>query len=233
VYAANQESLRLVNVSTSMEDVLSVIRPSTTQWIRIPGGESHWISVSPEYGVKVVMDRQERQWGWADREDPTSLIHLERNPPGNSSLTNVHKVGDVYVAELPGADYASVDTSGDKIPCQATARGGSIDVTCSNDEPGVLTVNENDYSGWAVWRDGERAPLIAGPHLSTDAPAGQHRFEFRYRPWDVPLGVWLTLIGIALSVWLWRTRSEYRFFDGPPREEEGAGGESGHAIEGR
>jgi hypothetical protein len=47
--------------------------------------------------------------------------------------------------------------------------------------------------------------LNAGTWLSVAAPAGTHHYEFRYRPWDVPVGAGLTLIGLALAVWVWRT----------------------------
>jgi hypothetical protein len=40
--------------------------------------------------------------------------------------------------------------------------------------------------------------------LATFAPAGQHTFTFRYRPWDVPLGALLTLVGFAAALLAWQ-----------------------------
>ena len=54
-----------------------------------------------------------------------------------------------------------------------------------------------------MWRDGERVELKDQSWLQVEAPAGQHDYEFRYLPWDVPLGILLTLVGIGLCGWMW------------------------------
>jgi hypothetical protein len=43
-----------------------------------------------------------------------------------------------------------------------------------------------------------------GDWLATQAPAGDHAYQFRYRPWDAVLGTVLTLVGVVLAVILWR-----------------------------
>ena len=98
-----------------------------------------------------------------------------------------------------------MDTGDRQIPCRATALGGNIDVVCLTTEPGTLVVQENQWTGWRAWRDGERIPLEHGPWLEVEAPLGEHEYEFRYRPWDVVLGIVLTVVGIVLAVWLWVT----------------------------
>jgi len=61
-------------------------------------------------------------------------------------------------------------------------------------------VRENRSSGWQAWRDGVPAPIQAtDAWLPVPAPVGAHRYRFRYQPWDVPLGLLLTLLGVDTS----------------------------------
>ena len=69
----------------------------------------------------------------------------------------------------------------------------------------VLVVKENTWTGWYAWIDGQRTQLLGDQWLEVDAPAGKHTFEFRYLPWDVPVGLALFAAGVAISIWLWRT----------------------------
>jgi hypothetical protein len=81
--------------------------------------------------------------------------------------------------------------------------GGYIDVECDSEAAGTLVVYEYSWSGWTARRDGQALMLGPGPWLNVFAPAGTHHYEFRYRPWDVPLGLVLSLAGMVLCVWLW------------------------------
>ncbi len=74
--------------------------------------------------------------------------------------------------------------------------------------PGTLTVKENSWSGWRAAVDGNRAALEPGRWLSVELPAGTHTVTFRYRPWDVPLGIGLCLTGIGSAIYFWRKRDE-------------------------
>lgn len=56
--------------------------------------------------------------------------------------------------------------------------------------------------------DGEPVSLVGEQWLEVEAPAGEHIYEFRYLPWDVPLGLALSFLGIILCVWLWFLHSE-------------------------
>ena len=53
--------------------------------------------------------------------------------------------------------------------------------------------------------DGERTQLLGKDWLSLEAPAGGHSFQFRYQPWDVIIGIFLSLIGALLSIYFWRS----------------------------
>jgi uncharacterized membrane protein YfhO len=51
--------------------------------------------------------------------------------------------------------------------------------------------------------DGEPASLRGDRWLGVNLPAGAHTVEFRYQPWDVPLGLVLSLAGMLLAVHEW------------------------------
>jgi uncharacterized membrane protein YfhO len=70
-------------------------------------------------------------------------------------------------------------------------------------DAGKLVVKENTWTGWKAWVDGERVPLIGEQWLEVNAPAGEHTYLFRYRPWDVPLGIALSIVGVIMCVYLW------------------------------
>jgi hypothetical protein len=63
---------------------------------------------------------------------------------------------------------------------------------------GTLIVQENNWSGWYASRDNQPIELSADQWLTVSAPAGPHHYEFRYRPWDVAVGLLLSAIGLGL-----------------------------------
>jgi hypothetical protein len=42
---------------------------------------------------------------------------------------------------------------------------------------------------------------LDGNWLALAVPHGSHTIQFRYRPWDVPLGMALSLIGWGMAGW--------------------------------
>ncbi len=122
----------------------------------------------------------------------------------------------LYRFLFPDRSYAQVKMGAEGIPCQAHAEGGNIDVDCTADASGQLVVLENAWPGWVVRRDGIRVTLGAGPWLTVQAPSGEHHYSFRYRPWDVPAGGILSLLGIGLSIGLWFGKPGRPKPPGPP-----------------
>jgi uncharacterized membrane protein YfhO len=74
---------------------------------------------------------------------------------------------------------------------------------CNNPTAGTLVVKENNWTGWRATLDTQPVSLKHDDWLSISLPAGEHQISFRYRPWDVPLGIGLSLLGIILSIVLW------------------------------
>jgi uncharacterized membrane protein YfhO len=76
-------------------------------------------------------------------------------------------------------------------------------------EKGQLVVYENDWTGWYAWVDRTRTPLLSSDWLSVNTPAGKHSYQFKYRPWDVWVGIFLSISGITLSIILWFRVRQY------------------------
>ena len=118
------------------------------------------------------------------------------------------KIGSYEIFNLywrPQNQYAYALVGTEKVTCKANAVGGNIDVTCDLPHSGQLFVMENIWDGWYVWVDGQPAKLGEYTQwLSVSAPIGKHTYQFRYIPWDVPLGFLLTIPGWFLVVWWWK-----------------------------
>ena len=119
----------------------------------------------------------------------------------------LEQIGDIAILSFPENEYAAISASGNiTTACVARSQGGNIDVDCNSTVDGILTVYENQYAGWSVRRDGQKVAMEGGSWLAVRAPAGVHRYEFRYRPWDVPVGLALTFAGIPVAIFLGRRR---------------------------
>jgi hypothetical protein len=162
--------------------------------------------VALEHGVKLT--NTSHLWFWKDRMLPLPYLRLTRDQIDSSDPKLKGQIEYLSLLVYPDNYYAYIDTGSHKIPCQATALGGNIDVDCKTDVPGQLVVSEYSWDGWGVKRDGVKVSLDSGTWLTTKAPAGNHHYTFRYRPWDVPLGMTLSLLGIGLAIWLWFQNSQ-------------------------
>lgn len=190
-----------VQVHPSIRSVLQHMVTPTTQWAQPPWGEYFWFVSAREADLKIAT--LFRPWHWKDREYPKPYIEGVRHEIDPESSGFVLNESGVNIVVKPENEYALVETANDWSPCQAHARGGDIDVICQANTKGILIVHENSWSGWSAQQDGRSIELLSGNWLRVEAPAGLHRYSFRYRPWDVPLGMALSLIGIVVSAILW------------------------------
>lgn len=183
-------------------DLIATWRTPATEWVYPPFGESFWLPFGLNANLKMVT--VSRPWHWKDRPLPAYAIeaiwNLDKPPAGPV----VGRFDALTVVAHPDVNYAYVNTGFNPVvPCRARAIGGDIDVDCQNDKAGALIVQENSWSGWTVSRDGEPVDLADSQWLSVSAPAGQHHYDFRYRPWDVWVGAVLSLAGLGLAIALW------------------------------
>ncbi len=209
-------------------DAVAALRTPNLAWVAPPYGELRWTEPALHLGLKL----SPIIWVFKWRDVPMPYLEAVRDgsQPAVDRLGKWQNIPAHYVNAMRAAyglkaervgtlagvpvyrdrhqHYAAVVAGLRKVPCDATGSGGDLTITCTNEEAGYLTVQENAWSGWTVRRDGVRVPLEPGPSLRVVAPAGHHRYTFQYRPWDVLAGLASTMVGTALTLWLWvRSRS--------------------------
>ena len=196
-YGFSKDWLIWIETPPEYQKVVEALKTETAQWVQTTP-EVYWYPYLFESGMKAVYAI--RPWHWYDRIYPfpqkASLRKDEPDPHADVSIFGFQ----IYTFPT---EYASIKTANDVVPCRALARAGSIEVQCQTEQPGILTVQENNWTGWTASLEGNRIPLDSGPWLQVNAPAGNHTYLFHYRPWDAPVGILLTLLGISLTLWLW------------------------------
>mgnify|MGYP006291914459 CR=1 FL=1 len=184
-----------------VEPVIEALRTDSIQWVSPPFGEHHYIEPAIAAGLKVSPGIM--PWGWKDRDSPAPFLEASHSGPPAGSVELVEMVADVGIYEHMDEFYAAVVNDQETEICHANGNSGRIDVECDVPFAGSLIVKENTYAGWKAWRDGKRVALKGEQWLQVDVPEGKHQYQFRYRPWDVPLGLALSALGMAACVWLW------------------------------
>jgi hypothetical protein len=185
-------------------EIIESLRTPDLQWVATPFGEASFIEPAIARGLKLNIGFQ--PWSWRDRQPPEAVREVSWigvTSPGMQEQAVLHGQTRLYVA-LPGSEYAAVTAAdGRRTVCEAHGIGGDIDVVCDAPHDGQLTVKENSWASWHAWVDGAPARLAEGPWLAIDLPPGRHVIMLRYRPWDVPLGIVLSIAGACLAAWLW------------------------------
>jgi hypothetical protein len=175
------------------------LKTDFSEWIHIPNPDFDWVPIAMDRGYKIT--NVYRPWYWKDKTPPGAYLEATTDQIENSD----EQIEYLYLLRNEDNRYAAVHTpDGGFFPCQARANGGHIDVSCINDRPGTLVVMENYYSGWTARVDEKSTSLYKDDWLKVAAPAGEHSYAFRYRPWDVWVGMALTLFGIGIAVYTWR-----------------------------
>jgi hypothetical protein len=183
------------------ETAQTLLKTETSQWVQPPYGESYWMPSLLDEGLKISITA--RPWGWSEKQIPQPYYEATRANLDPNDPNYLGQVIDVSVRRIPENEYAYIDTDSGQIPCRALAIGGNIDVSCDSQVSGQLIVREVLWSGWKAKLDGAPIAMGKGEWLNASAPAGQHTFTFRYRPWDAPVGMLLSFIGVVLSAYFW------------------------------
>ncbi len=201
-YRFSRSWLVTTNPPQELVPIVEMIPKEPTRWVAPPFGEHFWSPVVLGAGFKATGILV--PWRWEGRETPPPAVEAFRFYRGLPRDGEIGKKAGVTVFATPENYYASVRTASGIVPCHTEARGGNIDVECHTQTEGTLTVTENRWTGWSVTRNGASQRLLGGQWLQVNAPAGQHLYQFRYRPWDVTLGGILTILGLGLAVHWWR-----------------------------
>jgi hypothetical protein len=200
-YVFGQTWLYSVKSDSTLYQSEGYLKTNVSEWVNLPFGEHMWLI--PGFDLNLKISNGVRTWTWKNRQDPP--INQEATTsavdPATPNLTRTLN-GLFYLSHFEN-EYAFIQSGDQKITCTAQAIGGNIDVACPESPKGQLIVYENNWTGWYAWVDQKKIPLLQNDWLSTDAPAGKHTYHFRYRPWDVWVGILLTCLGIVLSIVLW------------------------------
>jgi hypothetical protein len=187
-------------------ELLGGLETPDLQWVQPPFGEHFYIEPAVRMGLKLSPGIM--TWRWEGRDFPVPLLEANRSGPPSDAAEQIAKIDGIPLYKRPNLSYASVVSQGSMFPCVAYGTGGYITVDCDIPQSGKLVVQENNWSGWKVWIDGKRVPLSGEQWLEVDAEPGKHTYQFRYQPWDVPLGIILFFVGLGLCVYFWLAKPE-------------------------
>jgi hypothetical protein len=178
---------------------ITLLKTPSAQWIKPPFGHYDWTYQLLSAGLRI--GDTWRPWKWAGRENPVPLLEVQfAGQEQNQAQPLYASTASFAMTQNPLGEYAVLKAGSRQTPCQAHALGGRIDVRCDAPEAGTLTLAENRWQGWVAYVDGVRWPLLGGTRLAVQFPAGKHAVAFRYMPWDVPLGLALSLAGMVACV---------------------------------
>lgn len=185
-------------------EVAEALKTESLQWVAPPFGAWEYIDPALAAGLKLSPGFMDVRWKGRETPIPALRATFDGQP-----ADTIRQVGAAEWVEIyrTGEAYAFVQAGEDRTPCEAHGLGGALDVLCKEAPAGRLVVKETMWSGWKSWVDGKPSDLLGANWLEVEAPAGTHRFAFRYLPWDVPLGLVLFTVGVATCIWLWRAPS--------------------------
>lgn len=185
--------LYVTRVPADITQDITVLKTPSAQWVQPPFGEYFWFPAAIRNGLKIR--EFFRPWSIIRPEMPRAYLEMSRVAE-DANLPEYEKSVDGFVIlRRVNNEYAYITQGENIFPCQASAQGGYIDVECNTSSAGTLTVVEKAFSGWNVTLDGKKVDLLSDGWLSVQAPAGRHKYSFRYQPWDAPLGMVLAVLG--------------------------------------
>ncbi len=118
---------------------------------------------------------------------------------------------EVVLTGALGRDLWTVVSPPTQPPHATTRRlaANALHIEAQTDTPGILVISEWDYPGWQVRVNGQPALTATANSgfIAVLLPTGSHTITLRFAPWDVPVGMalsLLTLLGAGGLAWRWR-----------------------------
>jgi hypothetical protein len=110
--------------------------------------------------------------------DLRRTVVLDRPPPAGTAVGPPDASGDVRIE---------------------SDRAERVQLRVRADAPGFVVLTDQDYPGWTVTVNGERAPVLAANHAfrAVPVPAGESTVVWTYRPWPVWIGGAISLATLA------------------------------------
>lgn len=200
VRSVGRQWLGTVEVDAAEVDrVVTALETPGLEWVQTPYGESQWMTGAIDEGLKVAFFH--RPWDWEDRPDPVPVLVASGSALPDLVAREQLDNGVTIYAASPPEEYAVIDhADGSETVCQARGKGGEIDVSCDALRPGMLVVREHLGPGWKAEVGGRGESLVeAEPWLGVEVPAGRVEVRLRYRPWDVPVGIGMMMVGVVVA----------------------------------
>jgi len=201
-YQFGQNWLYLIPNSPALWEITKMAKSDSTQWVSVMEGEHFWNIAAFDTGIKLSNAYSAQEW--KNRDIPPAYMEITPEPVSPENPDLVFSTAEISILRHPGVTYAYILSGESTIACRAFATGGFIDVTCPESTEGTLMVMENNWQGWRAWKDESSTPLLESQWLSVHAPAGVHSYFFRYRPWDVWVGLGFTLLGVVGCIYFWQ-----------------------------
>ncbi len=218
VYGFSRQWYQVQAQPPAVAQVVAALKTDSMQWVSPPPGIFAFIEPAVAAGLKISPGFMNERWRGRELPQPVLVASFTGSPQG--ALEPVNSVQGNVIYRMNSNPYAAVVSDPTSQACNASGSGGQITIVCDAVQSGRLVVEENAWTGWNAWVDGKPAALLPGNWLTVDAPAGQHTFEFRYLPWDVPIGLGLCALGILLCLWLWWRPLPFRVTQGEEHRAE-------------
>jgi hypothetical protein len=121
-----------------------------------------------------------------------------------AAADEARQVADFGVAAIVGEGCSAGESGADSRVLELAVGLGEVLAVTRSPVEAVLVTSQPAIPGWRLFIDGEAAPerrcRVNGAFLGALAPSGEHRLEFRYRPWSWLAGVGLAGSGIVLAI---------------------------------
>lgn len=207
VYQFSKFSIYTHPLEPDVISTITALKTADSQWVNTPFGEQYFIEPAVAMGLKISPGFQ--MWVWKDKQTPQPSLMASRVGPPAETYQKISSVSGLEIYQNPDLSYASIQIGDEVIPCAAQSTGGLIKVNCDSTTAGTLVVQENYIRGWQVQMDDQPATImVKDSWLAANAPAGKHTFTFQYLPWDVPLGILLAIVGLIVTIRVWKSGAE-------------------------
>lgn len=186
-------------------EVLALFDTHSAQWVR----PQAYIFLPELMKNDAKVSTFDKSWSWKGVEEVEPYLTVVDKHSGIDISNAVKTYGNFSVLEDDSQIYSFVKMDGVIEPCAAKSLGGQIDVSCGPSQAGTLIVREYYWSGWKAWMDGKPIALDrSSDFLSVPASKGFHNYQFRYQPWDVWVGMGLSLLGIFICIILFVSKPD-------------------------